>query len=91
MVKKEVLISVYELNPNTGLYVAAVATRDLDGKVVVSFYMGERVISAQFLYGICEDIDFSQSALDAFLTQWFREHSYNMYLEYYMSLDQLEL
>ena len=54
MLKKDVLISVYELNPDTGLYVAAVAAKRADGKVEISFYMGESRISSQFLYGIYE-------------------------------------
>lgn len=92
MFKKDVLISVYELNPNTGLYVSAVAVKDTDGKVEVSFYMGEKIISAQFLYGIlCDDLEFSQSALDSYLVEWFKVRSYSMYLDYYSSVDRLEL
>lgn len=88
MLKKDVLISVYELNPDTGLYVAAVAAKRADGKVEISFYMGESRISSQFLYGIYEDLEFSQSSLDSFLVEWFKERSYSMYHDYYAMIDE---
>ena len=88
MVKKEVLISVYELNPNTGVYVAAVAKKRTDGKVEIRFYMGENRISSQFLYGIYEDLEFSQCSLDLFLAEWFKERSYSMYHDYYAMIDE---
>jgi len=88
MLKKDVLISVYELNPDTGLYVAAVAAKRADGKVEISFYMGESRISSQFLYGIYEDLEFSQCSLDLFLAEWFKERSYSMYHDYYAMIDE---
>ena len=88
MLKKDVLISVYELNPDTGLYVAAVAAKRADGKVEISFYMGESRISSQFLYGIYEDLEFSQSSLDSFLVEWFKKRSYSMYHDYYAMIDE---
>ena len=88
MLKKDVLISVYELNPDTGLYVAAVAAKRADGKVEISFYMGESRISSQFLYGIYEDLEFSQCSFDLFLAEWFKERSYSMYHDYYAMIDE---
>ena len=88
MLKKDVLISVYELNPDTGLYVAAVAAKRADGKAEISFYMGESRISSQFLYGIYEDLEFSQCSLDLFLAEWFKERSYSMYHDYYAMIDE---
>ena len=58
------------------------------GKVEISFYMGESRISSQFLYGIYEDLEFSQSSLDSFLVEWFKERSYSMYHDYYAMIDE---
>lgn len=86
MKKKNILTSVYEVNEDTGLYVAMVVAEDSplfnEGKSLLWVYMSEPSRAPLYIGSISTTISYNQKALDDFVYGWYIEHVDDMLKEY---------